>query len=171
MSRLHATGRIARGASVLALGALALHELRYLAVGQGGLATGDHSYLQVAAPGLVALAVGVALATLAPPLLAGLAGPSRRGVAARAVLYALSLLAVFTAQELSEQLLAGHGAAPWGLLTAGGWIVLPLALGLGALSAAVVRLLEGAEALLVRAHHRRRRPRAPRGSGDRKSVV
>ena len=77
MDALRRTSRIARAASLLSLGALAVHELRYLlAYGHGAteaLAQQGHGYMSDLAGALVVLALAALLATL----LAGALAPPR----------------------------------------------------------------------------------------------
>ena len=165
MSALAATSRVARATALLALGALALHQLRYgLAFGAGAgsaLHREGHTYLVDLAPVLAALATAMAAgATLARGM------GARARVAAstprRALAYAASLIVVFSAQELVEGALApGHPAGLAGVFGEGGWIALPLALALGAVAALVARLLDRAEECLGAAPRVRIRRRWP----------
>jgi len=136
LNALRSTSRIARGASLLSLGALAVHELRYwLAYGRGAgeaLAHQGHGYVSDLGGVLVVLA----LATLLATLLAGALAPPPRaahdppGAAFRrtAGLHALALAAIFCAQELTEgAIAAGHPAGLAAVLAHGGWVFLPLA--------------------------------------------
>jgi hypothetical protein len=147
----HATrgAAVARTASLVTLGALAVHQLRYeLAFGDHAgqvLAADGHSYLAGILPPLVAVSVATVLAAT---LVRALAGRDSGAVALwqRALLYAVALLAVFTSQELIEgALAAGHPAGVAGVLGAGGWLAIPIALLIGFAAALVSRLLEGAE--------------------------
>jgi hypothetical protein len=150
------TGRLARRASLLALGALALHQLRY-ALAYGGdassvLARQGHSYLGAVVPVLMALALSLVCARLVAAALGRLGAdpdrsPSRR---AETVAFAAALLAIFAAQELTEGVLAaGHPGGVAAVLAHGGVVALPLALAIGAVIAAVDRLLASAERTLV----------------------
>lgn len=151
MSRRRHALAIARGAALLVLGALAVHQLRYLIA--FGPESGEalhregHGYLAQALPVLVALAAAMLVATLVAGVLAGSRASSRTpSAAARALLYAAALLLVFTAQELVEgALAAGHPAGLIGLIGGGAWIAAPLALAFGLAAAAVERLLERTE--------------------------
>ena len=143
-----------RGLAVLSLGALAVHQLRYL-FGYGGeagaaLAHQGHGYISSAIPILLALT----LAALCSSGLAGRFGAparSRPRAAARIVAYAAVLVATYCVQELTEGVLAsGHPAGLEGLFGTGGWIVFPLALVVGALAWGAVRGLEAVEALFAR---------------------
>jgi hypothetical protein len=167
MSALRGTSRIARTASVLSLGAFAVHQLRYLlAYGhQTGeaLAHQGHGYLSEGG----GVAATLALVTLLATLLAGVLAPSRRPGEPAAVvfrrtagLFALALLAIFCAQELTEgALAAGHPAGLAAVLAHGGWLSLPLALAIGAVCALAALALQGVERTLARAVSRPRRSR------------
>jgi hypothetical protein len=168
LNALRRTSRTARTASLLSLGALAVHELRYvLAYGDRAgeaLASQGHAYLADLGGALVTLVFATLLATL----LAGtLAPPARRqGHAAStfrrtAVLYGLALMAIFCAQELTEGAVAsGHPTGLAAVLAHGGWVALPLALAAGAVCSLACLALQGVErAMAQRTIHRaRRRP-------------
>jgi hypothetical protein len=158
------TGRI-RLAALLALGAYAVHQLRYLAAygadGSAQLARQGHGYLEAALPVLAAFALAVAAATVIGAMSAS--RPRAAGGIRRALTCAAALLTIFFAQELIEgSLAAGHPAGLAALVAGGGWLALPLALAIGAAVAALLRLLEGAErvlaTLLLRPRGRRRAP-------------
>jgi hypothetical protein len=146
MRMLRSPGALPRSAALIALAALAVHELRYrLAFGADAgdeLAHHGHAYLVEALPVLVALALAALAAGVLRAVLhrdAG-SGPVARSFAARAGLYALTVFAVFSTQELLEgALLAGHPSGLAAVLAAGGWLALPLALVAGALAS----LLDG----------------------------
>ena len=140
--------RRARAAALLALGALAVHQLHYLIAfgpeGGAALHREGHGYLAELIPVLVALAAASLLATL---LLAAVAevrpGARAPELAPRAALYSIALLLVFTAQELAEGALAtGHPAGAVALLGGGAWVAAPLALAVGLGAAFVERLLD-----------------------------
>jgi hypothetical protein len=152
-ARMRSRGALLRAGALMAVAALALHQLRY-AIGYGldsPEASAGHGYLSL----LGALAVGL-LALAALQLLAlatrparhpGRGGPSFRAAWAAA---AAALLAIFVAQELLEGVLAGgQGAA--GLLAHAGWSAVPLAIALGAVVALALR---GAERVLAGAGER-----------------
>jgi hypothetical protein len=164
------TSRTARAASLLSLAALAVHELRYLlAYGDRAgeaLASQGHAYLSDLGGALITLV----LATLLATLLAGALAPADRrpneptgGAFLRtAALYALALLAIFCAQELTEgAVAAGHPAGLAAVLAHGGWVALPLALAAGAVCSLASVALQGVEQTLARTPPRRR---ARRGS-------
>jgi hypothetical protein len=166
--------RSLRGAALMPAAALAVHQLRYrLAFGARApheLAAQGHAYLTTAAPCIVllaALAIGATLGRLAQRWAAGAAasaGRSPRGTGVRVWLLAsLALIAIFTAQELLEGLLAsGHPGGLAGAFGAGGWWALPLALLAGAVLALALRAERAAERALAAAHAvvRLRAPRA-----------
>jgi hypothetical protein len=169
-----------RAAALIGAAALCLHELRFLG-GYGrhadeALSEQGHAYLPFAgalAAGMLALAAGrLARALLRarrsgaaeaepPPLLVAWAGASA------------ALLVIYGSQELLEGVLsAGHPEGIAGVLGHGGWVAAPLAVGLGAL---VALLLRGAGAALAAAARTARRgplPRAPlRASRPRPRAV
>jgi hypothetical protein len=185
VNALRHTSRTARAAALLSLGALAVHELRYvMAYGsraQEALAQQGHGYLSDLGGALVALA----LATLLATLLAGtLAPPARRadqraGTAfgRTAAQYALALAAIFCAQELIEgALMSGHPEGLAAILAHGGWVAMPLALAAGALCSLACLVLRGVERTLARLTSGRppRRPMAlakPHGAPARLPLV
>jgi hypothetical protein len=165
-----------RVAAVLALGGLALHELRYM-LGYGGeadaaLAHQGHGYMEPLVPTLIALCVALIAAALLAPLL-GWTAPSRGGGALRrAPLYAGVLLGVFWAQELAEAALtAAHPGALEALVGHGGWIAIPLAALLGPAAAAATRGLDRVERRLARGRPRALAQRAPLELGSRGAGV
>ncbi|HEX2358467.1 MAG TPA: hypothetical protein VHH72_01490 [Solirubrobacterales bacterium] len=171
MSRATAIARRVRLASVLALGAFAVHQLRYLAAhggdAGGSLAHSGHGYLGAIAP----LLAGFALAALAATALAArFAGPhGKRRSGAPVVAYGVALLAIYAGQELVEGALStGRSDGLAALFADGGWMAIPLAFIFGAVAVAVIRALEGVEAVLVLLSRRPRRPLAPRSQGDRR---
>jgi membrane protease YdiL (CAAX protease family) len=169
MSLAGRTSRAAGSAALLAVGALALHQLRYL-LAYGGQASAElerqgHSYLDTAAPLLVAAAVALLVVSVLSPALLRLAPVLTRDVCGteRAAGYAAALLAVYFAQELTEGLLAGgHPAGLVGVLGAGGWLALPLAMALGALASVARGWLYRAERSLATLLGRPRLPRPER---------
>jgi hypothetical protein len=151
-----------RLAALLAIGAPVLHQLRYLLVGTSGeLAQQGHGYLADLLPALAVLVLSVALATL----IRGTEGasPARAPLPRRIAMFSIALLAIYAGQESLEGLLAaGHPGGPGELLGAGGWIALPLAIGIGALAALLARVLEGLERAIATTHaERATRSRAP----------
>ncbi len=163
-------GSRARAAALFALGALAVHQLRYLlTAGPGGHA---HGYLEL----LVPLAIATTLAAIAVSILATLArrcmptplDPSH--TTERAAAYALGLLTVYFAQELAEGMLDPEHGVLAGALGPGSWLALPLAMAFGALASLVGGWLDRIElrvALAARpsvARSRVRGTRAPRAA-------
>ncbi len=142
-----------RTSALFYVGALSLHELRYL-VGWGAgaeraLGHQGHAYLAYAMPWAVALAAaGLAQVVRRLPRRRG-EGPDRRGrrPATGAWLVASAgLLAVYAAQETVEGLLApGHPAGLAGVFGHGGLVAVPLALAIGGL---IVLTERGARAAL-----------------------
>ncbi len=148
-----------RATAALAVGAFALHQLRYV-LGYGGeasdaLAAHGHGYLALVMP-LIALVVAVAagqfLAQLAQARTRGEAGGragrfGRVWIAAAAVLFA-----TYAGQELLEGAAsAGHPGGIEAVVGGGGWWALPLAAAVGLLVAIVMR---GADACLASAARR-----------------
>ena len=162
------TAHYVRIASLLAVGAAALHQLRYLLVfgaSSGELAQEGHGYLTDLLPALAVLVLSAALATL----IRGTEGasPARTSFTRRAAAFSAALLAIYASQETFEGLLAaGHPDGLGALLADGGWIALPLAFAIGALTAVAARALEGLERAIAITHatrRRRTRPPAVRG--------
>jgi hypothetical protein len=153
--------RFTRWVGLLAIGAVALHELRYLmdsGAGHDALA-GTHSYLPLVIT-LAMLAFVAALIDFATTLAVtsrhglDLQRPSRVSRAWPAA--TLALLATFVLQEsLEGALLGGHSAGLHGLFGHGGWSVAIFAPILGALIAFLLRGSDNALALAAR-----RAPRA-----------
>jgi hypothetical protein len=170
MDHLRRVPATIRATSLLALGALAVHQLRYLlAYGPDAgeaLAHQGHGYLTQVAPVLAGLSVAAIAATLIVAMLGRRTadGPRRASISLATMLFAAGLLAIFSTQELAEGLLApGHPAALDALLANGGWIAAPLAFAIGALAALVTSGLGGAERLLtgILAARPRQRLRSP----------
>jgi hypothetical protein len=157
-----------RLASLLALGAFGVHQLRYLLAygGDSGRALGEqgHDYLASALPVLAALGLAALLATaLRVRLGPGLSQTSWSG---RILFCSAALLAIYSGQELLEGVLAaGHPGGAAALVGAGGWIALPLTVAFGFLLALAMRLLEGIEVVLSRLASRPRAARPPRVRG------
>jgi hypothetical protein len=156
------TSSALRTSTLIALGAFAVHQLRYLAAyGDGaGAALGaqGHTYLEAVLPLLGVLA---ALATLGTLAVAALGRGSK--VASRGAGWAFctaALLAIFGVQESAEAVLsAGHPGGLAALAGHGGWITLPIAVLVGR----VVSLMLDGIASIERAVARtpsRRTPRA-----------
>ena len=128
-----------RLAALLGFGALALHQLRYLA-GYGNdaeeaLATQGHGYVDLLLPVLVCFGMALLAGLL---LAAALARPARDVTGPPSVRHplacALVLVAIFCFQELVEGALsAGHPNGLEALVGHRGWVALPLATVLGGL--------------------------------------
>lgn len=141
-----------RGAALMPAAALLVHQLRYeLAFGSDApraLAMQGHAYLTSSMPWIVlltTLALGAALGSLARRWAGGggaSAAPRRLAGLHVWLLVAGALFGVYAGQELLEGwLAAGHPFGLAGVLGAGGWLALPLALAVG-----------GALTLVLRAH-------------------
>jgi len=155
-----------RLAAVLAIGAFALHQLRYLIAFGGSssaeLARQGHAYMSDAMPALAVLALSALLATL----LRGRFGAevARGSLPRRSLIIVVALLVIYSAQESVEGVLvAGHSGGVAAVLGSGGWLAVPLALTLGALAGLLIGALERVElvlsALATRPRARRRAPR------------
>jgi hypothetical protein len=162
------TSSAVRTSTLIALGAFAVHQLRYLAAygGDTGAALGaqGHAYLAALVPPLVIAAASAVLGTLVAAALASPpARPRRR--AAGWWFCAVALLAVFATQELVEgAFAAGHPAGVTGLLGHGGWLAVPIAILVGRAISFLLGGLEIAERRLARAplRPRGRAPSTPR---------
>jgi hypothetical protein len=158
-----------RLASILAVGAFALHQLRYLIAFAGSssaeLSQHAHRYMSELLAPLAVLVLAAVLATLIRGTEA--ASPTRAPLGRRMAVFTCALLAIFVGQELLEGLFAtGHPAGPAAVFANGGWIALPLAVAIGSLAALVAHLLEGVERVIAMIHTERRlrsRPPAVRG--------
>jgi hypothetical protein len=158
-----------RLAGILALGAFALHQLRYLlAFGSDSseeLARQGHSYMADWLP-----IVGVfALSALIGTLIRGRYGArlARASLPRRAAIFAVALFAIFSTQESLEGFFAaGHPGGAAAVLGSGGWLAIPLALALGFLAALFARALEGIEVALAARRAAPVLPRAPRDRGS-----
>jgi hypothetical protein len=175
LDALRRTSRTARAASLLSLAALVVHELRYLLAygdrAEEALASQGHAYLSDLGGALVTLTLATLLATLLAGALAPAARrpdqPAGRAFRRTAVLYALALVAIFCAQELTEgAVAAGHPAGLAAVLAHGGWMALPLAWAAGALCSLACLALQGVERTLARGAPRRRAPRRPPASAE-----
>jgi hypothetical protein len=154
-----------RLAAILAVGAFVLHQLAYLVAGGSSPAElAGHAYMTDLLAPIAVLVLAAAVATL----IRGTEGASstRAPLGRRITIFTAALLSIYLGQECLEAVMtAGH---PWGvgaILTGGGWIALPLALSIGALSAVLARALEAFEQVIavVHAEWRRSRPPAVRG--------
>jgi hypothetical protein len=159
-----------RLASILAVGAFALHQLRYLLAFGGSasaeLAQDGHRYMSDLLPPLSVLVLAAVVATL----IRGTEGasPARAPLARRIAVFAGALLAIYVGQELLEGLVtSGHASGLAAVLAGGGWIALPLALTIGTLAALLAHMLERAERVIAVIHLERplrSRPPAVRGT-------
>lgn len=164
MSPQRRHGSIARSAALIALAALGVHQLRYLIAYGGGaheeLAQQGHGYLFGALPILAGFAIATLAAGLLRAALTSAPAPALASTRVRAAIYAAAVLAVFVVQETTEgALFAGHASGLAAVLSAGGWLAMPLALLFGSLCA----VLDGGLALAERAVAVAREPmRTPR---------
>ena len=141
---------LARAAALIALGELAVHQLRYLLAfgGQAGseLAAQGHSYLGLAAPIVAALALSAIAARIVRAALTGRVEGEPSSLRRSAALYAAAILAVFWTQELGEGVaFAGHPGGAAAVLAQGGLLALPLSLAIGLLCALLDRRLHDVE--------------------------
>jgi hypothetical protein len=139
-----------RAGALIAVGALGVHDLRYLLAyhGHAGqqLALQGHAYLRFATPVIAGLLV-LAAAAFAGRLLRAYAGHDRGGqpgalpsVPRMWALASALLVCVYSTQEWMEGLLsAGHPGGVAALFGHGGWLALPLALVIGFVIALVLR--------------------------------
>jgi hypothetical protein len=164
---MRSTLRIAhnvRIASILAVGAFAVHQLRYLvAPGVSPAEHAGHGYMTDLLAPLAALVLAAALATL----IRGTEGaPAARAPLGRRIeLFTGALLAIYFGQEFLEAFLTGHLALV-AIVSAGGWVALPLGLAIGSLSALLANALERVERAIAIVHAERvlrSRPPAVRG--------
>jgi len=149
---------------------VAVHQLRYLfAFGSDAhteLLRQGHAYLFQSLPVLIGFGISAIAASLIRAVLRSPAGTTIESHRLRTLLYATSIAAVFAVQETTEGLLfAGHAAGIAAVFAAGGWLVLPLAMLFGALSAALDGGLAKLESLVARpeslCHSARSRPPTP----------
>jgi hypothetical protein len=168
MSAATSKARGLRQVGLFALGAVAVHQARYgLALVAGAHETGAahrHGYLGVLIPAIAAATVAAIGVSLAGAALRRRLPAARRpdGTTERAAGFALGLLAVYLCQELAEGLLAsGPSGLADGIVGAGGWLVVPLAMLFGAAAALLGSALDGVEERLA-ASVRPERRRAPR---------
>jgi hypothetical protein len=163
-------GSTPRSAALIALAALAVHQLRYLlAYGSDAhteLLRQGHTYLFQSLPVLIGFGLSAIAAGLVRAVLRGPAGTAIASHRLRALLYAISIAAVFAVQETTEGVLfAGHSSGIGAVFSAGGWLVLPLAMLFGGLCAALDGGLAKLESLVARVESSLSRPRAPRRHG------
>jgi hypothetical protein len=158
-----------RVAALLGMGAMAVHELRYLLAygGDSGRALSEqgHAYLPLVT------AAGVVLVGLAAGQLMRAVGRARRTGAVEGeapafvaawVLSAVALIVIFALQESLEGLFAaGHPAGVAALTGHGGLVAFPISAAMGALVALGVR---GASAAVAAAARSSRGTDAPRAA-------
>ncbi len=147
----------------MALGALGVHDLRYLLAygGDAGeeLSLQGHAYLRLATPvvaGFVVLAAAAFLSRVVRAFEGEAAGgaPLPRAKCVWALLSSL-LITVYCSQEWIEgQLAEGHPGGLGAPFDHGGWLALPLAVAIGLL---IMLALRGATTVLAAASRRRRR--------------
>ena len=146
------SGPRSQSVSLIALGAFAVHQLRYLLVYGGStddqLSQQGHNYLAHAAPLLLGLALAVFTAQVVRRMISSKESGSERRI--KATSYALAIAAIFCCQELMEGLLfAGHATGLAAIFSAGGWAALPLAAIFGVLAALIDRGMEAIESLVA----------------------
>jgi len=139
--------------TLIALGAFAVHQLRYLAgYGDGaGAALGSqgHGYLLAALPVLVVLAVSSVLGALIAVALSRRPGRPPRGRAGWAFC-AAALLVVFAVQETAEGLMSsGHPGGLAALVGHGGWLAAPIAVVVGRVVSLLLAGLDTVERRLL----------------------
>jgi hypothetical protein len=174
-----------RGALLMPLGVLAVHQLRfYLAFGDGTpsrLAREGHGYISAFEP-VALLAAAVALGGVVGRLARAWQqrcpdGSARRPDPERTrrtllrtwLLCTVALLAAYCAQELLEgAFAAGHPAGVAGVLGGGGWIAIPVAALVGGALCAALKLADTLVALVTRrlAAHRPKLTAPRRGRGS-----
>lgn len=153
-----------RCAVLMAVGAFALHQLRYL-LAYGGhadreLAEQGHGYFGYVLPVagcIAAIALGLLVRRLAIAWRSGELGDGPRLDALSLWLVAaVGLVAIYTGQELLEGLLtSGHAPGLHGVFGHGGWVVVPTAVALGGLIALAIHGTHAATRYLAEAGARR----------------
>lgn len=141
-----------RTSGAIAVGAFAVHQLRYLAAyganAGAALEAQGHGYLDMLLPPVLLLFFSGALGTLAAAALGrGLGAPRSPGP----LFCAVAVLTVFGLQETAAGIFsAGHPSGLAALLGHGGWISLPIALAVGRLLALGLAALGSVEVRLAR---------------------
>lgn len=133
--------RTLRAAALVAVGTLAVHQIRYaVAYHDGGQADVGHAYLATVVP-LVVVLVAIGLGAILRRLAAGaLAPPARRSPLRVWALASASVLALHLSQECAEALLArGHVGLLASVFGHGAWAAALAAVGTGAVIAAALR--------------------------------
>jgi hypothetical protein len=149
-----------RLASILAVGAFGLHQLRYLIAGGSSPAElAGHGYMSSLLAPIAVLLLAGALATL----IRGTEGasPERSPLGRRIALFAAALLAIYLGQESLEAVMTVGHPTGTAMFANGGWIAVPLALAIGSLAALLARALEAFEQIVAVVHANRSRSRAP----------
>ncbi len=162
------TAHRARLAAILALGAFALHQLRYLiAFGSSSseeLARQGHGYMADWLPIVGVFTISALLGTLIRGRLG--ASLAKASLSRRAAIFAAALLAIFVTQESLEGVLAaGHPGGAAAVLGSDGWLAIPLAVVIGFVAALLARALEHVE-IAIGARRTVVLPRAPRKAGS-----
>ena len=135
---------------MIAAGAVAVHQLRYL-IGYGGdasraLQDHGHAYMDGLLPVLALLAGLTVLGTIAGGLAGARSPTAHRAPAIRVLLYAGAILVAFGIQEVLEGVLfAGHPAGFAAVAANGGFVAIPLALVAGWAALMTVRGLASVE--------------------------
>ena len=149
-----------RVASILAVGAFGLHQLRYLiAPGAASAEHSAHGYMADLMAPVAVLVLAAALATLIRGT-EGAAPAHGAPLSRRIALFAGALLAIYVGQESLEGVLTGH-AVLGDSVFGPGWVAVPLAVGIGTLSGLLASALERVERAIAIVHARRIRARAP----------
>ena len=164
-----------RAAALVALGALSVHQLRYLGAygGDAGreLAAQGHGYLGQLTPLVIALALAAVAGCLVRAALTGRTGRGRGRLGSTAV-FAVAILATFAAQETVEGILfAGHLDGLGAVFGGGAWLAVPLALALGFASALLDASLGRLESALAALAPARRRVRRGFAAGRRPRTI
>jgi hypothetical protein len=158
-----------RGAALLPVAAVLVHQLRYMLEYGGGagqaLAEQGHGYMTSLAPWIAlvtAVGIGGLLGTFANAW-RGKAPTHGNGVTTLSVWLAASiaLISIYTGQELLEGFFAtGHPAGLAGVFGAGGWLAIPAA---HAVAIVLALVLRGTDAIVRQILRRRNRviSRAP----------
>jgi hypothetical protein len=154
-----------RTTASIALGALIVHQLRYL-IGYGdgagaALAAQGHTYLTAALLPVTVLAVSSLFATVAAGVMFASDGAARRS--AGWAFCATALIVVFGVQESVEGVLAaGHPGGLGAAFGHGGWIAVPIAVAIGGIVSLVLAALGLVDRKLtsVRPRQARRAPAA-----------
>jgi hypothetical protein len=142
-----------RAAALISVGALAVHDLRFLLAYRGGaskeLSVTGHGYLGDVTPlamGVLALVIAAFAWRLMNPHVEEARLPSTRRMWA---FVTVVLLAIYSSQEWIEgRLTSGHASGLAGIFGSGGWLAVPLAI---VVALVVALLLRGAEAAISRA--------------------